>query len=118
MLSATEGARVYLAVGSTDLRKSIDGLCALVSQVLEADLFSSSLFVFCNKDRDKLKILFWDTNGFWLYYRRLEKGRFRWPKDNAPAARAITRRQLQWLLDGLPLEQPKAHRPVNARIAV
>ena len=56
MLSATEGARVYLAVGSTDLRKSIDGLCALVSQVLEADLFSSSLFVFCNKDRDKLKI--------------------------------------------------------------
>ena len=118
MLNTTETSRVYLACGSTDLRKSIDGLCALVSQVLQEDLFSSSLFVFCNKDRDKIKILFWDTNGFWLYYRRLEKGRFRWPQENAPTARAITRRQLQWLLDGLPLEQPKAHRPVHARIAV
>jgi transposase len=118
MLSTTEGAKVYLACGSTDLRKSIDGLAAIVSQVLEADLFSNSLFVFCNRGRDKLKILYWDHNGFWLYYRRLERGRFRWPQHPTDRTRAINRRQLQWLLDGLTLEQKQAHAPVNARIAV
>ena len=115
MLNQTEGARVYLACGSTDLRKSIDGLAALVCQVLEGDLFSHSLFVFCNRARDKLKILYWDHNGFWLYYRRLERGRFRWPPHPGQQTLVISRRQLQWLLDGLPLQQPSAHPPVSAR---
>lgn len=118
MLTLNEGTCVYLACGSTDLRKSIDGLAALVSQVFQLDLFSSSLFVFCNRDRDKLKILVWETNGFWLYYRRLERGRFRWPEHADQKTRAISRRQLQWLLDGLTLEQSQAHPPVTARIAV
>ena len=118
MLSQNDGVRVYLACGSTDLRKSIDGLAAIVSQVFEADLFSNSLFVFCNHKRDKLKILTWDHNGFWLYYRRLERGRFRWPDQPAEQSLAITRRQLRWLLDGLTLEQRQAHPPVTARIAV
>jgi transposase len=118
MLSSTQGAVVYLACGSTDLRKSIDGLAALVSQVLEHDLFSSSLFVFCNRGRDKLKILYWDHNGFWLYYRRLERGRFRWPDRAEDLTKAISPRELQWLLDGLTLEQTQAHPPVSARIAL
>ena len=125
MLSLGEGVPVYLACGSTDLRKSIDGLAALVSPqsdlgtpVFQLDLFSSSLFVFCNRGRDKLKILVWDTNGFWLYYRRLERGRFRWPQPPSGQPLAISRRQLQWLLDGLTLEQTQAHAPVTARIAV
>ena len=118
MLNLTQGATVYLACGSTDLRKSIDGLAAIVSQVFELDLFSSSLFVFCNRDRDKLKILVWDNNGFCLYYRRLERGRFRWPQQPGQKTLPISRRQLQWLLDGLTLEQSLAHAPVTARIAV
>jgi len=118
MLSLSEGTQVYLACGSTDLRKSLDGLAALVSQVFELDLFSNSLFVFCNRGRDKLKILVWDTNGFWLYYRRLERGRFRWPEPPGQKTVTVTRRQLQWLLDGLTLEQQQAHAPVTARIAV
>ena len=118
MLTPGEGVTVYLACGSTDLRKSIDGLAALVSQVFELDLFSHSLFVFCNRDRDKLKILVWDTNGFWLYYRRLERGRFRWPDQPGQKTVTVSRRQLQWLLDGLTLEQQQAHAPVTARIAV
>jgi transposase len=118
MLNLNEGVSVYLACGSTDLRKSIDGLAALVSQVFELDLFSHSLFVFCNRDRDKLKILVWDTNGFWLYYRRLERGRFRWPDQPGQKTVTVSRRQLQWLLDGLTLEQTQAHTPVTARIAV
>jgi transposase len=118
MLTLGEGIPVYLACGSTDLRKSIDGLAAIVSQVFELDLFSHSLFVFCNRDRDKLKILVWDHNGFWLYYRRLERGRFRWPEQPVQKTVTVSRRQLQWLLDGLTLEQQQAHAPVTARIAV
>ena len=93
-------------------------LKTLSPQDFALDLFSHSLFVFCNTDRDKLKILFWDHNGFWLYYRRLERGRFRWPDQPKDQSLAITRRQLSWLLDGLSLEQRQAHAPVTARIAV
>ena len=118
MLTEIDAARVYLASGSTDLRKSIDGLAALVSQAFELDPFTGSLFVFCNRGRDKLKILYWDHNGFWLSYRRLERGRFRWPDHKDQPTKAISRRELQWLLDGLTLEQKQAHAPVSARIAV
>lgn len=65
--------RVLLACGATDLRKSIDDLAALVQQSLGVSPFSPTLFVFCNRDRDKLKMLYWDHNGFWLSYRRLER---------------------------------------------
>jgi len=117
MLSPTDGVSVYLACGSTDLRKSIDGLAAIVMYSFKLDPFSNSLFVFCNKDRDKLKILYWDHNGFWLFYRRLEKGRFKWPKHAGDhATQSISRRQLQWLLDGLKLEQHQAHEAVTARM--
>jgi transposase len=110
---------VYLACGATDMRKSIDGLAALVSQAYHLDPFANALFVFCNRDRDKLKILHWQHNGFWLYYRRLERGHFRWPAG-AGAGRplVIEPRQLRWLLDGLPLQQRQAHAPVSARALV
>ena len=97
--------QVYLVTGFTDMRKSINGLSIIVSDTLSLDPLSQAWFVFCNKQRDKLKILFWDTNGFWLYYRRLEKGRFQWPKENVDKnAISMTRRELNWLLDGLSLE--------------
>jgi transposase len=117
MLSADNAIRVFLACGSTDMRKSIDGLAAIVTHVYAQDLFAGSLFVFCNRSRDKLKILTWDHNGFWLYYRRLERGRFQWPQQPGLENLAVSRRQLQWLLDGLSLEQHQAHPPVTARIA-
>jgi transposase len=117
MLNTASVHQVYLAPGATDLRKSIDGLSAIVSAVFEMDPFSEQWFAFCNRGRDKLKILRWDHNGFWLCYRRLEKGRFKWPVQTGSAL-SISRRQLQWLLDGLNIEQPKAHRPVHAKIAV
>jgi len=111
------------------MRKSIDSLSALVTHAFDLDPFSDAWFVFCNRGRDKLKILRWDRNGFWLYYRRLEKGRFEWPKSaenkgTAASAAAsdcsivISRRQLSWLLDGLPLEQRRAHGEVTARLII
>ena len=118
MLNSLDNACVYLASDFIDLRKSIDALSALVSQDFELDLFSHSLFVFCNRDRDRLKILYWDHNGFWLYYRRLERGKFRWPKRSDARTLCVSRRQLGWLLDGLTLEQHRAHAPVTAQIAV
>jgi transposase len=115
MLSEASIDRVYLARGSTDLRKSIDGLAVLVKEEFDLNPFSTSLFVFCNRQRDKLKILHWDHNGFWLYYRRLERGKFHWPSDNSSIPLKITRRELRWLLDGLSLEQNQAHPEVTAR---
>ena len=120
MLTDTGTERVYLACGPTDMRKSVDGLAAIVQARFEMDPFSSHWYVFCNKGRDKLKILRWDNNGFWLYYRRLEKGRFKWPAAvNSLSANSnlcvVSRRQLQWLLDGLKLDQRGAHASVHLK---
>lgn len=115
MLTDIGPDRVYLACGSTDLRKSIDGLATLVKEAFALDPFAPCLFVFCNRRRDKLKILHWDHNGFWLYYRRLERGHFQWPTASSGVPLSITRRQLRWLLDGLALEQHQAHPEVTAR---
>lgn len=86
-------------IGSTDLRKSIDGLAAIVQEQFHLDPFSPSLFVFCNRKRDKIKILQWDHCGFWLYYRRLERGRFQRPDASCDAGPLeITRRELRWVV--------------------
>ncbi|MBW8352168.1 IS66 family insertion sequence element accessory protein TnpB [Ornithinibacillus sp. 4-3] len=118
MLSEVSINQVYLARGSTDLRKSIDGLVILVKEGFDLDPFSSNLFVFCNRNRDKLKILFWDHSGFWLYYRRLERGKFHWPSDNSSDPLKISPRQFRWLLDGLTLEQKQAHPVVMERTVI
>ena len=115
MINEVSLERVYLACGTTDLRKSIDGLAVLVKEGFQLDPFSPCLFVFCNRTRDKLKILQWEVNGFWLYYRRLEKGRFQWPQKNSMGVTTISRRELRWLLDGLQLHQRQAHAEVTAR---
>lgn len=117
MLKLDSVGKVHLAPGATDLRKSVDGLAAMVSVQFELDPFSDQWFVFCNRRHNKLKILRWEHNGFWLHYRRLERGHFQWP-HHSDKTMLIDRRQLQWLLDGLNLEQKQAHREVRARIIV
>lgn len=112
----TPGVQVYLALGPTDLRNNIDGLSIIVDRIFHLDPFSPSLFVFCNRSRNKIKILFWDKNGFWLYYRRLEKGTFQWPsKKEGNKTVAVTEQQLSWLLDGLSLHEKAAHKEVKNR---
>lgn len=110
MLGADPAAKVYLAAGATDLRKSIDGLAVMVADVLGADPLSRHWFAFCNRGRDKVKILQWTGTGFWLHYKRIEQGRFHWPAaDTDECCRVLTRRELEWLLEGLALQQPAAH---------
>jgi transposase len=119
MLNLPSSLHVYLACGSTDLRKSIDGLAAVVQERFALNPFSTSLFVFCNRRRDKLKILQWDHAGFWLYYRRLERGTFQWPEGLlASQPLVISPRELRWLLDGLSLTQRWAHPAVVAEAVV
>lgn len=116
MINTVNG--VYLAVGSTDMRKSIDGLAAIAQECFKLDPFSSSLFVFCNKNCNKLKILQWENNGFWLHYRRLEKGVFQWPKESNDSPLLLSRRELQWLLDGLSISQKQAHKKIAASVVI
>ena len=99
MLALTN-SRVFLAIGSTDMRKAINGLSIMVEQHLGKDPFSGDLFVFCNRRRNMIKILYWDKNGFCLWHKRLEKHRFQWPRC-ADELVMIAARELEWLLDGL-----------------
>jgi len=104
---------VYLACGYTDMRKSIDGLAATIKQSFRLDPFSNSLFLFCGRRRDRLKALLWEGDGFVLLYKRLEKGSFQWPRAENEASQ-ITQQQFRWLMEGLSIEQPKAHKSVSS----
>lgn len=97
------------------MRKSIDGLAIIVQMSFKLDPFSHAIFVFCNSKRDKIKLLYWQNNGFWLYYRRLERGRFKWPDHLEDKVMPITERELRWILDGLDIHQKAAHREVKQR---
>ena len=112
------GNKVYIAAGYTDMRKSIDGLAAIVQESFRLDPFSNNLFVFCNKNRNKLKILHWEHNGFWLHYRRLERGVFQWPKENISSTIILSNHELQWLLNGLSLHQKQAHKKINVSLVI
>lgn len=102
---------VYLACGYTDLRKGIDGLAGMVQRQFHLDPFQNALFLFCGKRRDRIKGLYWEGDGFLLVCKCLETGSFQWPRDGNEA-KEITAQQYRWLMEGLSVEQPKAHRPV------
>ena len=104
--------KVYLAMGSTDMRKSINGLSILVSEQFELDPFSGHLFAFCNRKQNMIKILYWDRNGFCLWHKRLEKHFFRWPSSKKEIM-AIGKRELTWLMDGIDIHQKQAHKTLQ-----
>ena len=77
-----DGAKLYLITGTVDMRMGIDGYIAVVQNRLHMDVFDNTVFLFCNRDHSKLKMLYWDSTGFWLFYKRLEKGNhFKWIRD-------------------------------------
>ena len=111
MLSEFSG-EVYIALGYTDLRRGIDGLAAIVQESFELDPFTNTLFLFCGRRKDRIKGLLWEGNGFLLLYKRLETGSFQWPRTGEEA-RQLTPQQYRWLMEGLSIDQPKAHRPIT-----
>ena len=90
--------KVYLACGCTDMRKSINGLLAIVEGSFKLNVFGGALFVFCNRLRDRVKILEWDGDGFWLYFKRLETGHFRWPDASGGSTMNLSAEELHMLL--------------------
>jgi transposase len=92
--------RVFVKPGPTDMRKQINGLSIIVSEDLHMDPFEGSLFLFCNKPRRILKIIYWDKNGFCLWLKRLEKDKFPWPASQVEATE-ITQEQFGFLLQGI-----------------
>jgi transposase len=105
MIALPPGARVWLAAGTTDMRRGFDGLARQVQEVLQLDPFSGHLFVFRGKRGDLLKCLFWDTQGLVLYAKRLERGRFVWPQARDGSV-SLTPAQLSMLIEGIDWRMP------------
>ena len=104
MISFSFPAEIYIANRPTDFRKCFDGLCGEIQSYLQSDPLSGALFVFYNKRRDRLKMIVWDNDGFWMFYKRLEQGTFEIPSGNSDISRiAINAEQLHLMLCGIEL---------------
>lgn len=116
MFRLDEALRVYLHREPIDFRLNINGLALLVDKALGLDPFAACVYVFSNRRRNRVKILGWDRNGFWLLLKRLEQDRFIWP--NAEAMPALTVEQLHWLLEGIDVAVVQRHpRRLYERVA-
>ena len=105
-------AKIHIITGRTDMRRSIDGLMAIIRDTYQMDPYANALYIFCGKRRNTIKALYFDKDGFCLLYKRLDSdGRFQWPR-NASEVRALSRQEFRWLMEGLSIDQPKAIRPV------
>ena len=100
MLNLKNETRVFIRPGKTDFRKSINGLSVLVQEHMQSDPFDGNLYVFCNRTKTMLKILYWDRNGFCLWHKRLEEDKFHWPRT-PEEVQEITRDEYYWLMQGL-----------------
>ena len=108
MFGLGAATRIYLAVGSTDMRKGFEGLYGLVRDQLGLDPLSGHLCLFCNKGRNRLKVLYWDGSGLWICAKRLERGRFSWPSDGEDSARVtLSQEELSLLLGGIDLTRTR-----------
>jgi transposase len=110
VLTLPPSVRVYVAVGASDLRRSIDGLSAVVREKLGADPFSGHLFLFRNRRGDRLKILVWDRSGFWVMYKRLERGTFAWPDGDIAGPVELGAPELMMLLGGIDVAATRRRR--------
>ncbi len=107
-----EDVPVYLHREFVDFRKQINGLSIIVENNMPQSIFDMGLFVFCNKKRDKLKVLYWDKTGFCLWHKRLEKDKFMWPRKHDMEIINWDKEQLNWLLRGFDVSKLNAHNPL------
>lgn len=103
MLQLSKITNIYLAKDYVDFRKSIDGLVNIIHYEFNLDPYSQALFIFCNRNKDKLKIVHYDWNGFWLYYKRLDKDKFIWP--DLEGTTSIELKDLHLFLSGLSIDK-------------
>lgn len=109
MIRWREDIPVYLHREPVDFRKAINGLSVIVQEAMALSPFEPGLFVFCNKRRNQLKVLYWDATGFALWQKRLERDKFKWPRRHAEAVVVLDHEQWDWLLRGFDIAQIKPH---------
>lgn len=107
----------YIACGYTDLRLGIDGLANIVQLQFQLNPYTSTLFLFCGRKCDRIKALYWEGDGFLLLYKRLEKGKFRWPRTNEDLKK-LTPQQYRWLMEGLVLEPKQSIKTIPGYTSV
>ncbi|EHJ00362.1 IS66 Orf2 family protein [Clostridium sp. DL-VIII] len=106
--NASDFEKIYIACGYSDLRRGIDGFAIMVQREFKIDPFTTGiLFLFCGRKTDRIKGLLWEGDGFLLLYKRLETGKFQWPRNEAEV-KAISPQQYKWLMEGLSIDQKKA----------
>jgi len=118
MLTLPPAVRVFVHLGPTDMRRSFDGLAAMVREIIQADPLSGHLFVFFNRRRDRVKILFWDRTGLCLWYKRLEQGVFTLPQaseSDQPQSVEMTWADLSLILEGIDLTGAKRRKRFQLR---
>ncbi|MEK4128644.1 IS66 family insertion sequence element accessory protein TnpB [Solibacillus sp. FSL W8-0474] len=98
---------IYIICGKTDMRNGIDGLATLVQDSYNLDPYSDSIFLFCGKQKDRYKCLYFDGDGFALLYKRIDNGRLKWPR-NENEVQQLTQQELRWLLEGLSIVQSQS----------
>lgn len=113
MIAPSPGTRIWIAAGATDLRRGFDGLAALVQTRLAADPFSGHIFAFRGQRGDRIKLLWWDGDGLCLFAKRLERGRFVWPRATNGVV-SLTPAQLSMLLEGIDWRRPVRTAPPRA----
>ena len=105
IINADEVKNIYVSTHFVDMRKSIDGLTLIVHSQFQMNVLDHSLFIFTNRSRNRIKILYYESNGFWLFIKRLEHGKFKIKESQESLTRAIPSRQLSWLLEGLEYDE-------------
>lgn len=104
---------IYLHRDHVDFRKSIDGLSVIVDEEMGLDVFGRYLFIFCDRRKRRLKVLYWDSTGFAMWYKRLERDKFAWPKNHNEEVIRIDAQELKLLLSGYDIWKMKPHKKVN-----
>ena len=109
--------KIYISSANVDMRKSIDRLSFIVRQKFQLNMFSDAMFVFHNRHCDKIKILYWDRDGFCLLYKRMEKEKFRFPRHISEEIYSITKEELYWLMHGLRIEEIKKYESITSKVS-
>ena len=115
MFNLAQVQKIYIAVGYSDLRRGIDGFASIIQNTFHMNPQTNALFLFCGRRSDRIKALYWDTDGYILLYKRLEGGRYQWPRTEREL-KELTMQQFRWLMEGLNIYQKKMIRPIQKQM--
>ena len=118
MFDLNRAEKIYIAVGYTDLRRGIDGFASMIQSTFHMNPQTRSLFIFCGRRTDRIKALFWDLDGYILLYKRLEGGRYQWPRTTEELMQLVelNPQQFRWLMEGLSIYQKNSIKPIRENL--